>query len=87
MAIPTQYTSRITVPLPSEEGVRKVIGDTYDPEKVLNVFKMFAGTGDMYFALVGLVRDFSGRRDQPEDARNEYSAFRRGSRFALRVAG
>jgi hypothetical protein len=45
MAIPTQYTSRITVPLPSEEGVRKVIGDTYDPEKVLNVFKMFAGTG------------------------------------------
>jgi alkylhydroperoxidase family enzyme len=56
MAIPTQYTSRITVPLPPEEEVRKVIGVTYDPHKVLNVFQMFAGTGDMYFATVGLVR-------------------------------
>jgi alkylhydroperoxidase family enzyme len=59
MAIPTQYTSRITVPLPSEEEVRKVIGDTYDPEKVLHVFTMSAGTGDMYFAIVGLVRAIS----------------------------
>jgi alkylhydroperoxidase family enzyme len=56
MAIPTQYTSSITVPLPTEEEVGKVIGDTYDPHKALNVFKMFAGTGDMYLATVGLVR-------------------------------
>jgi len=56
MAIPTQYPSRITVSLPPEEEVRKVIGDTYDPHKVLNVFQMFAGTGDMYFATVGFVR-------------------------------
>jgi alkylhydroperoxidase family enzyme len=56
MVIPTQYTSRITVPLPSEEEVRNVIGDTYDPDKVLNVVKMFAGTGEMYFAAVAFVR-------------------------------
>lgn len=56
MAIPMRYNSRITVPLPPEEEVREVIGDTYDPHKVFNVFQMFAGTGDMYFATAGLVR-------------------------------
>jgi DNA-binding NarL/FixJ family response regulator len=39
MAIPTQYSSRITVPLPPEEEVRKVIGDTYDPHKSSMFFR------------------------------------------------
>jgi hypothetical protein len=65
-----------------------VIGDTYDPEKVLNVFKMFAGTGDMYFAIVGLARTiFRVEGIGPKDTRNDYSALREDSRFALRVAG
>jgi hypothetical protein len=37
----------VSIPLPAGEVVRKVIGDLYNPDKVLNVIKMFAGTGDM----------------------------------------
>jgi AraC-like DNA-binding protein/alkylhydroperoxidase family enzyme len=55
MAHPTEYTSRVSIPLPSEDEVRKVMGDAYDPAKTLNVIKMFAGTDDMYAATVGLV--------------------------------
>jgi alkylhydroperoxidase family enzyme len=52
---PTGYTSRVSIPLPSEDEVRKVMGDAYDPVKTLNVIKMFAGTEDMYAATIGLV--------------------------------
>ncbi len=55
MDTPTAYTSRVAVPLPSEDAIRKVIGNAYDPNKVLNVQKMLAGTEDMYAAAVGLV--------------------------------
>ena len=52
---PTEYTSKVSIPLPSDDEVRKVMGDAYDPVKTLNVIKMFAGTDDMYAATVGLV--------------------------------
>ena len=55
MNTPTSYASSVSVPLPSDEAIRKVIGDTYDPAKTLNVQRMLAGTEDMYAAAVGLV--------------------------------
>jgi alkylhydroperoxidase family enzyme len=42
--------------LPSDADAKKVIGDTFDPDKTLNVLKMFAGAEDMYLATIGLVR-------------------------------
>ncbi len=56
MAHPTCYMSQVPIPLPSDEVVRKVIGESYDPEKTLNVLKMFAGTEDMFAATIGLVK-------------------------------
>jgi alkylhydroperoxidase family enzyme len=56
MAKPAHYTSQVAIPLPSEDAVRRIIGNSYDPEKTLNVIKMFAGTEDMYEATVGLVK-------------------------------
>ena len=53
---PTEYTSRVSIPLPPDDAVRKVIGDSYDPAKTLNVIKMFAGTEDLYAATIGLVQ-------------------------------
>ena len=43
MAFPIAYTSTVAIPLPSEQAVRQVIGKSYDPDKTLNVLKMFAG--------------------------------------------
>ena len=56
MAYPTAYTSTVAIPLPSEQTVRQVMGKSYDPEKTLNVLKMFAGTEDMYEATIGIVK-------------------------------
>ena len=56
MPHPTKYTSTVSIPLPPDEEVRKVIGDSYDPAKALNVIKMFAGTGDLFTATIGLVK-------------------------------
>ena len=56
MAHPTQYASKIAVPLPSDDAVRAVIGDSYNPAATLNVVKMFAGTEDLFGATVGLVK-------------------------------
>ena len=53
---PTPYAYDVVVPPPSDEEVRKVLGDDYDPAKALNVVKMFAGTQDMCHASLGLVR-------------------------------
>ncbi len=55
MNYPTSYTSTVSVPLPDEAAIRSVVGDTYNPDTALNVIKMFAGTGDMYPALIGMV--------------------------------
>ena len=55
MNTPTPYTSSVSVPMPSDDAIKKVIGDTYDPAKTLNVQRMLAGTEDMYAAAVSLV--------------------------------
>jgi alkylhydroperoxidase family enzyme len=56
MAGPAQYTSKVAIPLPSDEAIRRIIGASYSPEKTLNVLKMFAGTEDMFAATIGLVK-------------------------------
>jgi alkylhydroperoxidase family enzyme len=56
MARPAHYTPQVGIPLPSDEAVRRIIGESYDPEKTLNVIKMFAGTEDMFDATIGLVK-------------------------------
>src|SRR5436190_13693237 len=52
MAHPTHYKAQVTIPLPSDAAVRRIIGNSYDPEKTLNVIKMFAGTEDMFDATI-----------------------------------
>jgi hypothetical protein len=37
------YTLTVSVPLPDDDAIRSVVGDTYDPDNALNVIKMFAG--------------------------------------------
>ena len=54
MAKPAHYTSKVAIPLPSDEAVRRIMGNSFNPEKTLNVIKMFAGTEDLYEATVGL---------------------------------
>ena len=55
MALPTQYTTKIAIPMPSDEAIKKIVGYTYNPAKALNVVKMFAGTEDMFEAAAGLI--------------------------------
>jgi hypothetical protein len=55
MAIPRQYPHTTAVPMPSDDDVRRVVGDSYDPDSALNVTKMFAGTEDLFPALIGMV--------------------------------
>ena len=56
MTVPSADPSLVTVPLPSEEELTRVIGKSYDSDKTLNVIKMFAGTDDMYPAVVGFIK-------------------------------
>jgi alkylhydroperoxidase family enzyme len=56
MAYPTAYTSTVAIPLPSEQTVQQMFGKSYDPEKTLNVLKMFAGTEDLCEATMGIVK-------------------------------
>ena len=63
MSAPSAYKQSAAVPLPSDGGVRAVIGEDYDPGTTLNVIKMFAGTGEFYPALVGMVRAIFGTPD------------------------
>ncbi len=53
---PTPYASHVSIPLPDDGEIRRVLGDSYDPAKALNVAKMFAGTDDMCAATLGLVK-------------------------------
>src|ERR1700731_1227439 len=55
MAYPTAYPSTVAIPLPPEQVVQKIMGKSYDPEKTLNVLKMFAGTDDLFEATIGIV--------------------------------
>jgi alkylhydroperoxidase family enzyme len=56
MATATRYKTRIAIPLPSDETVRRVIGTSYKADRTLNVIKMFAGTEDLYQPTIGLVK-------------------------------
>ncbi|HEX3341946.1 MAG TPA: carboxymuconolactone decarboxylase family protein [Pseudolabrys sp.] len=56
MTQPTHYTPQVAIPLPSDAAVRRIIGKSYEPEKTLNVIKMFAGTEDLFDATIGLVK-------------------------------
>jgi alkylhydroperoxidase family enzyme len=56
MAYPTAYASTVAIPLPSEQTVQQMFGKSYDPERTLNVLKMFAGTEDMFEATIGIVK-------------------------------
>ena len=56
MSLPSPNSSLVTVPLPTEENLRRVIGISYDSDKTLNVMKMFAGTDDMYPAVIGFIK-------------------------------
>src|ERR1700757_2423078 len=56
MAHPTRSVPQVAIPLPPDPAVRRVIGNSYDPEKTLNVIKMFAGTEDLFDATIGLVK-------------------------------
>jgi alkylhydroperoxidase/carboxymuconolactone decarboxylase family protein YurZ len=63
MAIPRQYPHTTAVPTPSDDDVRRVVGDSYDPDSALNVTKMFAGTEDLFPALIGMVQAVFGTPD------------------------
>ena len=63
MSRPSPYTAKVTVPLPSDEEIRAVIGDSYNPEQELNVIKMMAGTEEFYPALLGMVQAIFGTPD------------------------
>ena len=56
MPFPAKYETTVSVPLPSDEEIRKVIGESYNPATALNVVKMIAGTDDMYAGTIGLVK-------------------------------
>jgi hypothetical protein len=63
MSKPTDYKQSVAVPLPSDGDIRAVIGEEYDPDSTLNVIKMFAGTGEFYPVLTGMVRAIFGTPD------------------------
>jgi len=69
VAKPTAYTNSVSIPLPDEAFVQRVIGDGYDPDQALHVVKMFAGTDDMFPALFPKTRQFSRRCYTPLPAR------------------
>ncbi len=56
MALPTLYASHVSVPLPSDEAFQAIAGDGLVPAETLNVFKMFAGTEEMWPGILGMVR-------------------------------
>ena len=56
MSHPTHYASQVAIPLPPDDEIRRVVGDSYDPDKALNIITMFAGTEDLFDATTGLVK-------------------------------
>lgn len=63
MSSPSDYKQSVTVPLPSDDEIRKVVGEDYNPDTMLNVIKMFAGADEFYPVLVGMVRAIFGTSD------------------------
>src|SRR5580658_3659232 len=45
----------VSIPMPTGDVLRHIIGESYDPAETLNIIKMFAGTDDLYQATIGLV--------------------------------
>ena len=39
MSAPTAYRQSVAVPLPSDDDLRNVMGEDYDPDSTLNVIK------------------------------------------------
>jgi len=60
MASPSDYKQSVTVPLPSDDEIRKVVGEDYTADTMLNVIKMFAGAEEFYPVLVAMVRAIFG---------------------------
>ncbi|WP_020071192.1 carboxymuconolactone decarboxylase family protein [Paraburkholderia caledonica] len=56
MTGPELYTHKVSIPLPPDDELRQVLGESYNAAETLNVVKMFAGTHDMCAATMGLVR-------------------------------
>jgi alkylhydroperoxidase family enzyme len=56
MPHPSNYTSKIAIPLPSNEAIKEIIGDNYNSAAELNVIKMMAGTEDMFEATAGFIK-------------------------------
>jgi hypothetical protein len=67
MNSPTDYKHSVTVPLPTDEEIRKVVGRDYNPDTMLNVIKMFAGAKEFYPVLVDMVRAVFGCPDIRQD--------------------
>ena len=66
MLYPTEYSSQVSIPLPEDDEIGKVMGLDYDPIKTLNVIKMMAGTDDMYAATAGFIKAlFQHRASRP----------------------
>lgn len=63
MAIPGPYRGAVAVPLPDDQVVRDAVGADFDSAATLNVVQMMTGTGDMFPALVGMVRAVFGADD------------------------
>ncbi len=51
---PLAYTSTVSIPLPQDDEIRRAVGPEYRPDTTGNFAKMFAGTGDLHAALLGL---------------------------------
>jgi hypothetical protein len=60
MSAPSIYKQSVVVALPSDADIRAVIGEGYEPDKTLNVIKMFAGTEEFYPVLISMVRAIFG---------------------------
>ena len=51
---PMAYTFKVSIPLPRDDEIRGVVGPAYRPGETGNFAKMFAGTGDLHAAMLGL---------------------------------
>jgi len=56
ISLPTDIAATNRLPFPSEEQLRRVIGEDYDASRTLNVIKMFAGAEDMYPAVTAFIK-------------------------------
>jgi hypothetical protein len=58
--VPSAYLTKVVIPLPADGAITEVMGDLYQPDTTLNVFKMMAGTEDMYPGLMGMIHAVFG---------------------------